>query len=114
MNVDGVYRDYMSKSLDGENFICLVGETIEKQLQEWDPNFSITIMKFTDYELYVTNEGSTEYDVQISEQELSVLQKKSPFSLDYIIWKDLERQGLKLYLGNGDYFFRVLGWIIQD
>lgn len=37
MNVSGFIRGYMSKNMTGETFFMKVADTIEKQLQEWDP-----------------------------------------------------------------------------
>jgi len=80
---------------------------IEKQLQEWDPNFEVFLMKLSNYELMIKN-GEAYYYVELTEQELDFLQNKSPFSLDRKIWLELENQGIQIFKGFGDYLDKVL------
>jgi hypothetical protein len=107
MNSIGFIRGYMSKNLNHEKFIHHVADIIEKQLQEWSPNYEVFLMKLTNYELMIKN-GETYYHVEISEQELDFLQNQSPFSLDRKIWLELQRQGMQIFKGFGDYLDKVL------
>lgn len=106
MNVSGVIRGYMSKNMDVEQFIIHVATLMEKQLKEWDENYEVYVMKMANYELVVKN-GEKYYEVSLSEDEIKVLQNKSPFSLDKRLWTELEQQGLNLLWGYGDYLDKV-------
>lgn len=106
MNTSGVFRGYMSKSFNGEKFIELVADTIERQLQEWDSKYEVFLMKLANYEIMIKNK-ETYYHVGISVQELDFLQNKSPFSLDRKIWLELQNQGLQIKKGYGDYIEKV-------
>lgn len=108
MNVMGFIRGLMSKNMDNESFFIRVAETVEAQLKEWDENYEVMVMKLKDYEFYVYR-GETSCHVSISEQEAAALQDKSPFSLDYKIWRSLEEQGLEVLSGYGDYIDKVYG-----
>lgn len=55
MNSSGMIRGYMSKSCSAERYLIHVGTTIERQLQKWDSNYGVNIMKFTDYVFVVRN-----------------------------------------------------------
>ncbi|NMD71771.1 hypothetical protein HHO41_15840 [Bacillus sp. DNRA2] len=107
MNVSGWIRAYMSKSMNNEEFLIKVANVIEKQLKEWDENYEVYIMKLTDYEFNV-KKGETYLEVVLTEAELDELQKQAPFSLDVKIWKELERQGLEIIKGHGNYLDSIL------
>lgn len=107
LNSMGFIRGYMSKSYSNEEFIIHVGETIERQLQEWDEAYQVNIMKFKDY-IFIVKKGDIDYRVDISEQSLAELQNKSPYSLDKRIWLELKNQGLEIKMGYGDYLHKVL------
>jgi hypothetical protein len=107
MNMMGFLRGYMSKNYSSEKFIKHVSDIIEKQLQEWDLNYEVFLMKLTNYELMIKN-GETYYHLEISEQELNFLQNKSPFSLDRKIWLEMQKQGIQIFKGYGDYLDKVL------
>jgi hypothetical protein len=100
-------RGYISKGYSNEKFIQHVVDMIEKQLQEWDPNYEVFLMKLSNYELMIKN-GEAYYYVELTEQELDFLQNKSPFSLDRKIWLELENQGIQIFKGFGDYLDKVL------
>lgn len=102
MNVSGVIRGYMSKSCTNEKFIIHVTEVIEKQLKEWDKNYEVFLMKFSNYEIVVKNNEMYCF-VSFSENEIEQLQKRTPFSLDCKIWKELKEQGLTIKNGYGNY-----------
>jgi hypothetical protein len=106
MNSTGFIRGYMSKSMKGEDFIIHVATCIEKQLKEWDEKYEVSLLKLANYELVVLNKDKV-YQVTISEEELEYLQHKSPFSLDYQIWKELQNQGIKLIRDKGNYLEHV-------
>jgi len=108
MNSMGLIRGYLSKTYNNENFMILVGESIEKQLQEWDGTYAVNIMKFQNY-IFIVKNGETEYRVDISEELLADLQSRGPYALDKQIWLSLERQGMKILTGYGDYLKKVLG-----
>ena len=106
MNISGVIRGYMSKNMSVEEFIVHVATLMEKQLKEWDENYEVYVMKLADYEVVVKN-NDTYYGVDISEFEIDFLQNKSPFSLDKKLCAELEKQGLNILRGYGDYLDKV-------
>ncbi|WP_042458743.1 hypothetical protein [Neobacillus dielmonensis] len=63
-------------------------------------------MRLTNYEVMIKN-GETYYHVELSEQELDFLQNLSPFSLDRKIWLELQKQGIHIMKGFGDYLAKV-------
>ena len=69
----------MSKNLGHEEFLQHVGNTIEKQLQEWNENYQVNIMKMENYHFIVKNRDK-DYWLEITEEELIKLQNKSPYS----------------------------------
>lgn len=108
MNSSGFIRGLMSKNLGHEEFLQHVGNTIEKQLQEWDENYQVNIMKMENYHFIVKN-GDKDYWLEITEEELIKLQNKSPFSLDFRLWTMLVVQGIEIKFGDGDYLLKVYG-----
>ena len=108
MNNSGFIRGIMSKNFDQEKFLLHVGETIEKQLQEWDENYRVNILKMNNY-IFIVKNKEKDFWLEISEQELEKLQHKSPYSLDYQIWTMLAIQGIDIKFGNGDYLEKVFG-----
>lgn len=108
MNNSGFIRGLMSKNLGHEEFLQHVGNTIEKQLQEWDENYQVNIMKMENYHFIVKN-GDKDYWLEITEEELIKLQNKSPFSLDFRLWTMLVVQGIEIKFGDGDYLLKVYG-----
>lgn len=106
MNISGVIRGYMSKNMNVEEFIVHVATLMEKQLKEWDENYEVYVMKLADYEFVVKN-NDTYYGVDISEDEIDFLQNKSPFALDKKLWAELEKQGINILRGYGDYLEKV-------
>lgn len=106
MNSSGWIRGMMAKNYENEKFLLHVGEGIEKQLQEWDANYSVNIMKLRDYH-FVVRIGEKYYETVLSEKDIRELQSKGPYSLDYKIWSDLEEEGLEIKWGYGDYLDKV-------
>lgn len=102
MNVSGMIRGYMSKNMDSEAFLLHVANAIENQLQEWDEEFEVFVMKFKDYEIVVKNKEDY-FHVHLSEDDLYKLQHKSAFALDRNIWLELQRQGIEIIRGTGNY-----------
>ncbi|MFD1851414.1 hypothetical protein [Oceanobacillus bengalensis] len=107
MNINGMARGYMAKKLGGEDFLLHVGECVERQLKEWNDRYKVNIMKLADYEFVVIYEEKY-YHVQLTKEEIELLQKQSPYALDREIWKELENQGLVIVRGVGNYIERVL------
>jgi hypothetical protein len=107
MNINGMARSYMARFQSGEEFFKRVADFIERQLHEWDPNYEVFLMKFSDYELMVKN-GERYYHVFVTEPELTELQKRAPYALDQKIWKELEKQGLPILKGYGNYLDSIL------
>lgn len=91
-----------------EEFLQHVGKMIERQLQEWDENYEVNIMKMENY-LFVVKNRDKSYWVEITEKELIELQNRSPYSLDYKIWTMLAVQGIEIKFHSGDYLLKVYG-----
>lgn len=102
MNVSGMIRGYMSKNMDSEAFLLHVSNAIEHQLQEWDEAFEVYVMKFKHYEIVVKNREDY-FHVYLTEEKLNRLQHTSAFSLDRYIWEELQKQGIEIIRGNGNY-----------
>jgi hypothetical protein len=107
MNIRGYSRGVISRNLCAEKFLVHVAETIETQLKEWDENYEVWIMKFQEYALTV-KKGELYYHLNLSEKEIDSLQKENPYSLDRKIWKELEKQGLPIIKGYGNYIDSIL------
>lgn len=107
MNVSGWKRSYVSRFYSNEDFLIRVASDIEQQLQEWDENYQVYILKLKTYELNVKN-GDRYYVMQLDEEEVEFLQREGPFSLDTKIWKGLEKEGLQILKGYGDYLDSIL------
>lgn len=106
MNISGVIRGYITKTMIVEEFIVHVATLMEKQLKEWDENYEVYVMKLADYELVIKN-NEKYYEVTLCEDEIEYLQNKSPFALDRKLWTELENQGLAILRGYGDYLDKV-------
>lgn len=106
MNVSAMMRGYMSKNMDGEAFLLHVANVIEHQLQEWDETFEVYVMKFKHYEIVVKNIEAY-FHVYLTEENLYRLQHTSAFSLDRYIWEELQRQGIEIIRGTGNYIDHV-------
>lgn len=107
MNSSGFIRGIMSKNLSNEAFVLRVGQTIEDQLKEWDEAYCVNIMKMKDY-IFVVKHGEKDYWLEMTEEELAKIQDQSPYSLDAKIWLELERQGVAIQLGCGNYLGKAL------
>jgi len=106
MNVSGMIRGYMSKNMDSEAFLLHVANLIEQQLQEWDEAFEVYVMKLKHYEIVVKNTEDY-FHVYLTEENLYKLQHTSAFSLDRYIWEELQRQGIAIVRGTGNYIDHV-------
>ncbi|MBU9714923.1 hypothetical protein [Evansella tamaricis] len=106
MNTTGFIRGLMSKNLSNDEFLKCISQTIEHQLQEWHEDYSVFIMKLANYEIVVKREN-VYYNVSLSAAELDYLQNRSPYSLDFKIWTELETLGLKITKGPGNYLHYV-------
>lgn len=107
MNISGVARSYMSRHLGEEDFLIHVSKTVERQLQEWDENYEVIIMKFSNYEWNVKIDERY-YHIELSDEEVKELQHRDPYALDRKLWKELQEQGLKIVRGFGNYLDFVL------
>jgi hypothetical protein len=107
MNINGLVRSYLARNQTGEEFFKLVADLMERQLKEWDPEYEVFLMKFSYYELTV-KKGDQYYHVLVTENELTELQKADPFALDKKLWNELEKQGLPIKKGYGNYLDIVL------
>ncbi|WP_456274761.1 hypothetical protein [Bacillus sp. AK031] len=107
MNINGMVRGYMKEIMNDEDFLKHVAVIIERQLQEWDVNYEVLVMKFKDYELVVKN-WNQEYQINLTEQEIDVLKSKGLFKLDQRIWTEMIDQGLTLQKEYGNYLSKVL------
>ena len=54
------------------------------------------------------NHNDDFYHLQLSDQDIHELQKKSPYALDRKIWRELENQGLNIRWDRGNYIEVVL------
>jgi hypothetical protein len=107
MDINGEIRRYMARNMSREEFIKYVGTAIEHQLKEWDVNYEVFLLKLMKYEFMINN-GDQYYHVKISENELDSLQKSSPFELDRKVWLELEKKGLPVIRGVGNYIETIL------
>lgn len=107
MNISGFTRGILAKNYSSEKYLLHVCDVIERQLKEWDDEYEVMAMKLVDYELVVKKENKY-YEMVLSEKDIETLQNKSPFSLDRHVWKELERQGLEIVRGYGNYIESVM------
>ncbi|MCM3571430.1 hypothetical protein [Neobacillus mesonae] len=107
MNINGFTRGLMAHNYNSEKYLLHVAGCVERQLIEWDPQYEMLVMKFKNYEIVIKN-VERDYHLQISEEEAASLQKISPFKLDQKIWRELEKQGLEISKGNGNYLDTIL------
>jgi hypothetical protein len=107
VNVNRFARSVMAKSYDGESFLVHVAEVMERQLKEWNEAYEVLVMKLIDYEVLVKKENRS-YEILLTENAVLSLQQKSPYALDRYLWQELEKQGLKIVRGNGDYIESVM------
>ncbi|GHH99215.1 hypothetical protein [Neobacillus kokaensis] len=107
MNINGFARGLMARNCTEERFLIHVATCVEQQLQEWDAQFEVMVMKLKEYEIFVKY-GDDDYHLRISEEDVSTLQKTGPYHLDQKIWRELENQGLKILEGFGNYLDTVL------
>ena len=107
MNINGFERRSMAKNLSPEEFLIHVANEMECQLQEWDSDNEVMVMKMGNYEFIVKNK-ETYYSVFCTEEELKNLQKESPYSLDQKLWRELQKEGLKIIKGIGNYIEFVM------
>jgi hypothetical protein len=112
MNINGIVRNYMVRIMDDEDFLKHVAGLLERQLQEWDLEYEVFVMKFKDYELVVKNQDDY-YEVKLTEQELEVLHTRGSFKMDRRIWEELMDQGLPVKEGYGNYMKTVLPRIYE-
>ena len=95
MNSNGFARGLMAKNSNEVDFLKHVASVVERQLKEWDEKYEVMVIKGLHYE-FVVNHNDDFYHLQLSDQDIHELQKKSPYALDRKIWRELENQGLKL------------------
>ncbi|MDQ0484049.1 hypothetical protein [Guptibacillus hwajinpoensis] len=107
MNSNGFIRGLMAKDYSREKFLLHVADVIERQLKEWSEVYEVMVMKLVNYE-FVVKMDNRYYEVVISEKELDTLQATAPFALDRFVWKELEKQGIEIVRGYGDYIERVM------
>ncbi|KMM39176.1 hypothetical protein [Guptibacillus hwajinpoensis] len=107
MNSNGFARGLLAKHYNGEKFLLHVADVIERQLKEWSVVYEVMVMKLSDYKIVVKKDNRY-YELVISEKELDTLQATAPFALDRFVWKELEKQGIEIVRGYGDYIERVM------
>ena len=107
MNVNRFARSVMAKSYNSESFLVHVAEVMERQLKEWNEEYEVLVMKLVDYEVVVKKENRS-YELLLAEKTLLSLQQKSSYALDRYLWLELEKQGLQIVRGNGDYIESVM------
>jgi hypothetical protein len=107
MDIDGETRGYMARNMAREEFTKYVATAIEHQLKEWNQNYEVYLLKLKKYEFMINN-GDQYYHVKLSENDIDALQKSNPFDLDRKVWKELEKQGLPIKRGIGNYIEIVL------
>ncbi|MDP4552895.1 hypothetical protein Q9251_18610 [Alkalihalobacillus macyae] len=107
MNSNGFARGLLAKHYSGEKFLLHVSDVIERQLKEWSDAYEVMVMKLADYKIVVKKDNRY-YELVISEKELDTLQATAPFALDRYVWKELEKQGIAIVRGYGDYIERVM------
>ncbi|MFS0824769.1 hypothetical protein [Bacillus sp. 1P02SD] len=109
MNTSGFLRGMMSKNMEEEKFLIHVATCIEQELQEWDPDGKVIVVRLENYVLFVLGKLDS-YQLTITETELTTLQQRGPYALDRKIWRDLEQQGLQIIRGSGNY----LGYVFME
>jgi hypothetical protein len=107
VNVNRFARSVIAKNYSGEQFLLHVSEVIERQLKEWNEGYEVLVKKLMDYEVVVKKENRN-YEVLLTEKELFSLQQKAPYALDRYLWLELEKQGVKVVRGNGNYIESVM------
>ncbi|WP_026909077.1 hypothetical protein [Paucisalibacillus globulus] len=106
MNTTGFIRGYMAKNQDGEIFLKHVLVTVERQLQEWDSNYEVQLIKLSNYEVLVKN-GKEIINFTISKPQLASFQSSSPYKLDQYIWRELKNNAVPIKDWNGNYLTYV-------
>lgn len=107
MNCNGFARGLMAKNMNEEEFLKHVAIVVERQLKEWDEKYEVMVIKGIHYE-FVVNYNDDFYHLQLSDQDIHELQKKSPYALDRKIWQELKSQGLNIRGDRGNYIEVVL------
>lgn len=107
MNISGMARGYMAKHFRAEDFLIHVSKMIERQLQEWNNNYQVIIMKFDKYEWNVKIDD-VYYTIDLTEDEINELKERDPYALDRKLWKDLQSQDLEILKGYGNYIDFVI------
>jgi ribosomal protein S19E (S16A) len=107
VNSNGFARGLMAKNSNEEEFIKHVASVVERQLKEWDEKYEVMVIKGVHYE-FVVNHNDDFYHLQLSQQDIHELQKRSPYALDRKIWQELEKIGLTIRWDRGNYIEVVL------
>jgi hypothetical protein len=102
MNINGMARSFMARYKYVEDFLLYVANIIEEQLQEWDKNYEVIVMKLQNYEIVVKNHHH-DYQIQLSTKEIETLKKQGPYQLDRKIWSGFVNQELPIKKGYGNY-----------
>ncbi|WP_394233508.1 hypothetical protein [Niallia oryzisoli] len=102
MEINRPERRSMADAMSSEEFLIQVATDIEKQLQEWNPDYEVIVMKLENYE-FVVKIHEEYYEMNFSEIMLETLQKKDPFELDRTIWQELQNKGISIIKGTGNY-----------
>jgi hypothetical protein len=107
MNINGLERRHNARKMKGDDFLKYVATEMENQLKEWDEEYEVMIMKLANYEFIVKNKQRY-YEVTLSEDKLTILQKEDPYAIDKKLWKKLQNKGLPIIKGKGNYMDFVL------
>ncbi|WP_077213048.1 hypothetical protein [Bacillus dakarensis] len=107
MNINAQTREDIARSQSEQQFLIHVADQIQRQLKEWSSEYRVYLMKLTNYELTIGHKERF-YQIEISEEELRLLQGCDPYALDRKIWNTLRSQGLSVQQGVGNYIDTVL------
>ncbi|WP_071394345.1 hypothetical protein [Bacillus tuaregi] len=107
MDMNGPERKSLAQSLPAEDFLIHVATEIENQLKEWNSDYEVMVMKLQNY-IFVVKYQDEYYELAFNENNLKILQKKDPYELDRMIWKDLESKGIAIVRGNGSYIDMIM------
>lgn len=109
MNTNVFFRSTMANKFATRKFFKRVASDIESQLKEWHVDYNVSVETWRTYTLCVQN-GENMYQVALSKNLVDILQHKTPYALDEMLWKGLIDQGLELQDVTGNYLEIVLNF----
>ncbi|OLN21601.1 hypothetical protein BTO30_14050 [Domibacillus antri] len=98
MNTSGMLRGYLAKVMDQESFFFHVINCMEKQLVDWgsDP---LLLFNWEKKEKNVSGSFIIDgflYEFSLGKEQLKLLQQRSPYAVDRMIWEELISNGFVL------------------